>query len=1319
LIICLTVSEAKVTPVLKQQSLQPSNNGGLVFVENHGQWDSQAKFLAASNGVNAWITKSGVVYDFYRIEKGVIPSEFPDDPYLDQDIFTSMIKGHVVNMTFVGINDPQIQGNDKQKGYYNYIVGNDPTQWASYVPLFKEATATNLYDGVNARYYYDKSGFRYDLIVTPNGNPGQIHFKLEGAYNYQINESGDLEISTSIGSISQAKLFAYQLVDGAKIQVQCAFKIDNNGIIGFEVGKYDNSLPLIIDPLIYSTYLGGSNFDAAYSATIDAEGNHFVGGGTMSTNYPITPGAYQTVFSGSFNSIITKLNTTGSDLIYSTYLGGNVYDMTYGIVVDGEGNALLTGYAQSPNFPTTPGVFGPIHNGSMDAYVTKLNSDGSALIFSSLLGGSGYDAAQGIVVDADGNIYFGGFTGSSTIPTTPGVFQPVYAGGTYDGFICKINSDATAILACTYIGSMSGETQAQIAIDKNGYIYAAGYTAGTDFPVTTGAFQTTYGGGTNDGYCFKMNSTLTTMVYCTYLGGSADDQMRFLVVDTTGNAYIVGSTKSANYPVTPGAFQTVYGGGGNNDGIVTKLNAAGNALVYSTYLGGSMVDNTRCIAITNTGEAFVTGSTTSYDFPVTPDAYMISYTGTQDAILAKLNPDGTNLEYSTYIGGTGTDGGGLINYDGNGNVYMTANVYTADFPTTPGAFSNTYGGGGQPDIIMMKWQFSLPIPLAQPVLMSPINNSTNISINPTLGWQEVTNATYYSVQVATDNLFTNLVVDNANVPATSLAVNNLNHLTTYYWRVMAHNPVNQSNWSDVWSFTTEVLMTVPWVVTENTGNSSTIVVPTSINPTINGRAFTAGDAIGFFYQKPTNEWGCGGYGLWTGSNLQITVWGDNPTTTIKDGFTVGEAYTVKVWDGQALAQYDANVTYSIGPDNYQVDAFSMMGSLDVIISRTQTFNLPGGWSMISSNINPFSPNLNIVFGPVVSNVIIVKNGFGLNYIPGYNINQIGNWNVLDGYLIKLILPTQFSFDGIAVMPENTPIPLNATWNLISYLRTASMPVASALTNLGNTIIIVKNGLGQMYVPSYNINQIGNMNPGEGYYINVNTAENLIYPANASLRAIVGEDRISPSPKHLIPTNVRTGSDASFILNINAADGDEIGIYNTSNELIGSGVVDNGTAAITIWGDDATTEAIEGATEGEILSAKLFDLQSGTYQNIILSNIHEAIRNNKLDQLSYTKDALFTAQANVSDGTGLILAVSNSPNPFGDITTINYSLPADGTVELKIYNVQGELVSTLFNGYRIAGNFEVTFRSGNLPSGAYNMVLELNGEKATKMMMMVK
>jgi pimeloyl-ACP methyl ester carboxylesterase len=632
-----------------------------------------------------------------------------------------------VRLKLVGANPAaKVSGADELPGRSNYFIGNDRKQWRTNVPNYAKVKYQGVYPGVDLVYYGNQQQLEYDFIVAPGGDPRVIALdvgadgvrpaKGERRSPLQIAANGDLVIATDAGEVRFHKPVVYQPVaalyerrpsdggDTPPLQRNPKSKIENpkfvdgryvllaDNRIGFDIGAYDKTQPLIIDPVLsYSTYLGGSSVDFGQGIAVDATGNAYVTGYTNSINFSTTPGALQTSRVGGWDAFVTKVNAAGSALVYSTYLGGSGSETPYGITVDATGNAYVTGQTSSTNFPTTPGAFQPSCGGGYDAFVVKLNATGSALVYSTYLGGSGWDHAYGgIAVDGTGNAYVTGQTSSTNFPTTPGAFQSSFGGGLYDAFVVKLNADGSALVYSTYLGGSDGDYGNGIAVDASGNTYVTGYTNSINFPTTPGAFQTTLGTWI-DAFVVKLNADGSALVYSTYLGGANTEWAKGIAVDASGNAYITGYTGSSDFPATPGAFQT--GSGGAYDAFVTKLNATGSALVYSTYLGGSSSDQVwGGIAVDASGNAYVTGWTQSTNFPTTPGAFQPSFGGDTDAYVVKLNAAGSALVYSTYLGGSLYDQGYGIAVDATGNAYVTGDTTSIDFPTTPGSFQTSYGG---------------------------------------------------------------------------------------------------------------------------------------------------------------------------------------------------------------------------------------------------------------------------------------------------------------------------------------------------------------------------------------------------------------------------------------------------------------------------------------------------------------------------------------------------------------------------------------------------------------------------------------------------
>ncbi len=400
--------------------------------------------------------------------------------------------------------------------------------------------------------------------MAPGADPRRIAFDVRGAKRIRRDEHGDLVLKMGEGEIRWHKPVAYQEKNGARQLVAARYAITDRNRVRFELARYDRSRSLYIDPLIYSTYLGGSKGDFGTSIAVDSAGNAYVTGTTASTDFP-TMNPLQPANGGAlYNTqdvFVAKINSAGSALVYSTYLGGIEDDIGLGIAVDSTGSAHVTGYTFSFDFPTTPGAFQTVCSGpcyrDADAFVTKINPEGSALVYSTYLGGSGHDVGNCIAVDSVGDAYVAGFTLSTDFPTR-NPLQPANGGG-YDAFVSKINPAGSTLMYSTYLGGSGDDGGYGIAVDNADNAYVTGRTISADFP-TKNPLQADYG-GISDAFVAKINAAGSALVYSTYLGGTAADFGNGIALDGAGNAYVTGLTESTNFPSTPGAFQTTCGAG--------------------------------------------------------------------------------------------------------------------------------------------------------------------------------------------------------------------------------------------------------------------------------------------------------------------------------------------------------------------------------------------------------------------------------------------------------------------------------------------------------------------------------------------------------------------------------------------------------------------------------------------------------------------------------------------------------------------------------------------------------------------------------------
>jgi len=653
----------------------------LRFELNEGQTDGQVKYLARGAGYTLFLTSNEAVLAL----RSPAPPGKPD------------AASPVVRLKLLGANpELRVTGEAELPGQSNYFLGKDARQWHTHVPNYAQVRYRGLYGGVDLVYYGHQGELEYDFVVARGADPGRIRLRIEGAHGMKVDAKGNLVLPTGGGKVRFHRPVAYQGSGRDRHLIAARYLLRGRDEIGFAVGPYDRRQALIIDPVLsYATYLGGTGGDVAYGIAVDSSNNAYIAGVTNSTDFP-NQGAEQKSYEGNGDAFVVKLDSTGTTLVYSTYIGGGGSDTAAAIAVDATGDAFISGTTTSTNFPTTASAFQTAYGGDGDAFVTELNSAGDGLVYSSYLGGSQADSAQAIAVDSSGNAYLTGSTQSIDFPTTLNPLQPVN-GGTSDAFVAKVNFSGTALVYSTYLGGSEADVGQGIKVDSSGNVYIVGYTFSSDFPVQN-ALQTS-NAGAPDAFVAKLNASGSALTFSTYLGGSGDDRGFGVALDTSGNIYVTGASQSTDFPTTSTAFQT--NNQGSRDAFVSKLNSAGSALTYSTFLGGSGADQGNAIAVDSSGDAFVTGFTQSSDFPTANPVQAIlgisggSFCGStpcSDAFVSQLNPSGSGLVYSTYLGGNGADFGQGIALDATGDPYVTGSTSSTNFPPTAGAFQGNLKG---------------------------------------------------------------------------------------------------------------------------------------------------------------------------------------------------------------------------------------------------------------------------------------------------------------------------------------------------------------------------------------------------------------------------------------------------------------------------------------------------------------------------------------------------------------------------------------------------------------------------------------------------
>lgn len=676
----------------------------LAFEENKGQTPAAFRFVSRANGYSVFLSPTEAQIALRSPNPAEAPCTELHSRVTPCSVQTDPIS---LRMQLVGGNgEAGMAGLEPLPGTVNYFVGRDSAQWRTNIPTFRKVRAKGIYPGVDLVYYGDGKQLEYDFVVDPGADPGSIRLTVKGAERVELDDRGDVVLHALGQELRMRRPVIYQEDGALRHEIPGGYTVlaatdrqPQDVEIGFRIGAYDLERPLVIDPVLsYSTYLGGGDFDFALDIAIDASGSAYVVGRTFSTDFP-TASAVQPSLSGSGDAFIAKLDPSGSSLVYSTYLGGTaatLIENATAISVDAGGNAYVTGTTDSTDFPVI-NALQVANAGAQDAFLVKLDPTGTSLIYSTYLGGSGGDAGVGVAVDSVGKVYVSGTTTSADYPVA-NAFQATYGGGAQDGFLTAVDASGSALVYSTYLGGSDLEVGRAIAVSPSGQATFTGQTFSTDFP-TSNPVQPSLGGFT-DAFVARFSAT-GTLVYSTYLGGSAGDVGSDIAIDGSGNAYVTGFTASADFPIV-NAFQPGLQG---TDAFITKVNPAGTGLVYSTFLGGASSEFGSGIALDLRGNVYILGSTLSADFP-TVNPVQPALAGSQDAFVAALDAAGSGLIYSTYLGGSGSDAtsifGGLAVDQCTGDAYVTGATSSNDFPV-----ANPFQAAlsGAPDSFVTKLAF--------------------------------------------------------------------------------------------------------------------------------------------------------------------------------------------------------------------------------------------------------------------------------------------------------------------------------------------------------------------------------------------------------------------------------------------------------------------------------------------------------------------------------------------------------------------------------------------------------------------------------------
>jgi hypothetical protein len=689
----------------------------LTFEANQGQTASGVKFLSRGKGYTAFLTAGGMVLSLR-------PSQpLPAQPASNLAATANSQRPPNTTLQFKllgAAQNPVVIGEEPLRGKINYFIGRDPAKWQTNVSTYARVRYKNVYPGIDLVYYGSNQQLEYDFAVSPGANPSQIRFELTGANLIELDASGNLVLQTNSGPIHFKSPVVYQESNGSRVPVTGAYVVNDQTHISFQVGRYDSSKPLVIDPvLVYSTYLGGSGDEQPAGIAVDTAGNVYVAGYTDSTDFPLA--ALGTLPAGQTHVFVAKLDPTGSTLIYADYIGGNSQDYGYALVLDSADDVYVTGSTASSDFPLVNPYQGT-YPGSFNGFLTEVSADGSSILYSTYLGGNGSDQPASIAIDGLGEAVVAGNTTSTNFPVV-NAYQATASpnqgdvSGNY-GFVTKFSSDGSYLVYSTYLAGNSnvsyncGSTPCWpspysgvygLSVDSSGSAYAAGITNTYNFPTTTAAYLTTDSTQQNGMVGFVTKFSISgALDYSTYLYESSGilTNITAIAVDGSGSAYVTGTAYSdGTFPITStGVCDPSVSGLACSYAFVTKFDPAGSTLLYSTFLGPNNYSSPAAIALDANNDAYVVASTSSSSFGIING--IESYPSGNDMLLVELDPAAETELFATYLGGSGDDYPSGIAVDASGNIYVAGSTDSTDFPVTQGSFQNVLGGGA--DAFLLK-----------------------------------------------------------------------------------------------------------------------------------------------------------------------------------------------------------------------------------------------------------------------------------------------------------------------------------------------------------------------------------------------------------------------------------------------------------------------------------------------------------------------------------------------------------------------------------------------------------------------------------------
>ncbi len=659
-------------------------------MENAGQANDDAvRYYTSTSMGSIGFLDSGIVITQRTEERGPRPLAVgmdPSSPMTGREMLSPIGIGPItltITYDFIDANDVTPQGTSASPGEYNYLLGSDPSSWVIGVTAFKAVIYQGLYEGIDLIYTIKGGQLKYDVVVHPGADPGQFRVSAKGHDSMAVTEGGDLVVTTSFGDLVDGGLVAFY-GDDPTDTIDCRFVLEGTETYSFELAPYDTSREVVIDPLVYSSYLGGQLYEEAEGMTVDKEGNIYICGWSSSSRFPVTPTSYQDEQNGSFDAFLCKFTPDLTKLRYATFVGGDAFEFCSAVHVTDDGRAYLIGRTHSDEWPTSPSAFQTWNKGEGDLFIFELNEKGNGMLHSTLIGGIGRDHPEEIVVGDDGSIFAVGLTQSADFPTTSDAMYSIDR-TSWQGFILKLKADMTSV---TYASALSdaGDVARALTMDEQGNVLVTGSADRDEFPTVTGAGITWGTGDYPDAFIAKYAPDIKTHIYTSFIGGSGSEGSNDIVVDGAGYIYIAGWTRSDDLNPGSGVLETY---GGDLDGMFAKLAPDGSSIVFACYLGGSGWDQLYGIDVDSQGRIHTVGISRSSDFPLSEGAHQEEHAGGRyDIVASIIDPEGTSLDYSTYIGGSNDDLSYSVVADLYGNTVLCGYTESDDFPVTEDAFQD-------------------------------------------------------------------------------------------------------------------------------------------------------------------------------------------------------------------------------------------------------------------------------------------------------------------------------------------------------------------------------------------------------------------------------------------------------------------------------------------------------------------------------------------------------------------------------------------------------------------------------------------------------